>query len=550
MSTLSRRAGLGSRFSLLLAPVLVTGTAATALAYFAFSTAYPAPMMSGSTANTTGEFAIESIFNVGETLANGYTPAGVLDGITAFDGPGDTVRVLVHHELNNDDGYAYSLSGATGPYSLTGARVSYLDIDPLTREIVDGGLAYDRAYDRAGSLVSDASQINEAGDPLRGFARFCSAAGVAAGEYGFVDDIHFANEESDNGSVWAIDIAGRDIWAVPALGRGAWENVTVMDSGQDDLVAILLGDDTAPAPLYLYVGRKDAIDDGSFLDRNGLAVGQLYAWVADGPKMSRPTTPEDFNGTGSSLSGNFRKVRTWQNGKAGKDGYDALGYLDDVTLRAEAAKAGAFFFSRPEDVSTNPTMGNQAVFASTGRGQLYPSDNWGALYIVTIDFSKLADESSPNNLGAGISILYDGDDTANQDFGIRSPDNLDWADDGFIYAQEDRSTSPGSLFGGTSSIEASLWKVDPYSGAAWRVGEIDRSVVVPVGVTDSGAGDIGNWESSGVLDVTGLFGGTPGVDTILIADVQAHGIRDGIIGGDGNLVQGGQLIILTKVAGE
>lgn len=549
MSSALRGTASGLRKSATLFALLSIFGIAT-LAY-ALTTAYPTPMISGSTANTSGEFDIEAIYTVGETLDNGYLPTGILDGISAWEGPEGTVRALIHSELNPGDGYAYELQGASGPYSLTGARVHFFDIDPETYEIVDGGLAYDRAYDRAGNLVSSAAQINETGDPLDGFARFCSGIGVDAGTYNFVDDIHFANEETGSGpggSVWAVDVEGRDIWAVPSLGRGAWENVTPMESGREDLVAILLGDDTAPAPLYLYVGQKDAIGDGSFLDRNGLAVGQLYAWVADGTRNTRPRSPEEFNGGGSSLNGNFRKVRVHQNGKAGKDGYDALGYLDDDTLRGEADKMGAFFFSRPEDVDTNPEMGNQAVLASTGRGQLYPSDDWGALYIVTIDFSKFQDEERPNNVGAGISILYDGDDAGNQDFGIRSPDNLDWANDGFIYVQEDRSTFTNT-FGGDSGAEASIWKIDPFSAVATRIGEMDRSVVVPIGSTDGDPTDLGDWETSGVLDVTALFGGTPGVDTILIADVQAHSVRDGIIG-DEDLVQGGQIIILTKIDDE
>ena len=73
---------------------------------------------------------------------------------------------------------------------------------------------------------------------------------------------------------------------------------------------------------------------------------------------------------------------------------------------------------------------------------------------------------------AKLDILYDGDDAGagqfeGSDFGLRSPDNLDWADDGFIYVQEDRSTSN---FGQTSGEEASIWRLDPNSGELLRVG--------------------------------------------------------------------------------
>ncbi len=61
-----------------------------------------------------------------------------------------------------------------------------------------------------------------------------------------------------------------------------------------------------------------------------------------------------------------------------------------------------------------------------------------------------------------------------------------------------------------------------------RIANIDRSVVldpstagVPV---DQDAGDAGEWESSGILDVSGLFGEEAG--TLFLFDVEAHGIED------------------------
>jgi hypothetical protein len=208
-----------------------------------------------------------------------------------------------------------------------------------------------------------------------------------------------------------------------------------------------------------------------------------------------------------------------------------------------AAAAGAFAFSRPEDVSTDPNDGTRAVMASTGRSSLFPSDAWGTMYIIDVDFSDLS---------ADIDVIYDGDDSgggyfANPDEGIRSPDNLDWADDGYIYINEDRSVSG---FGQTSGEEASMWKLDPKfpntKGIA-RIAQIDRSAALPGGQTDPAPSDIGNWESSGVLDVSDLFDVDKGI--LFIANVQAHSVRDGSIGGGANLVEGGQLFFLYQ-AGE
>ena len=62
--------------------------------------------------------------------------------------------------------------------------------------------------------------------------------------------------------------------------------------------------------------------------------------------------------------------------------------VTDYATPALAAAAGAFEFSRPEDVATNPADGTQVVMASTGRASLYPSDNWGTTYLIDLDFGE------------------------------------------------------------------------------------------------------------------------------------------------------------------
>ena len=59
--------------------------------------------------------------------------------------------------------------------------------------------------------------------------------------------------------------------------------------------------------------------------------------------------------------------------------------------------------------------------------------------------------------------------------------------------------------------------------------------------------EIGEWESSGIIDVSTLFDENPG--TRLIFDVQAHSLEDGIIA-EADLVQGGQLAFLTTEASD
>ncbi len=497
------------------------------------------PMVRGDMPAASQGWTVAPIFTVSESIGS-YTPTGILDGVGAFPkSNGRPALVLVNSELGQNAGYPYTLGNGT---RMTGARVSYLKIarTPAGQITIHGaGLAYERAYDRFFYPVTDPAQINETGNAIDGLARLCSSQAISELEYGFVDNLYITGEETSTpghphgGSQWVIDVDSRTIWAVPGLGRGSWENVTPLDTGDPSTIALVMGDDLEGAPLYLYVGQKNALGDGSFLDRNGFRVGSLYAWKADNGDL----TPQDFNGQDSHRSGTFVQVQVQDVAKAGTPGYDVQGYLDDTTLRSQADALGCFSFSRPEDVATNPLDGTQVVLASTGRGQLYPADNWGMLFVIDVDFS---------NLSADIVILHDANGLPVPDEGIRSPDNLDWADDGKIYVQEDRSTSPASLFGAVTGIEASIWQLDPITRGTRRIAEIDRSAVAPAGSTDSGAGDLGNWETSGILDVTGVFGVAPG-ERLFLATVQAHGIRDGLIGGSTYLVEGGQLVFVSKV---
>ena len=523
-------------------------------------------------------YEVEPIFTIGQTFegatgalnsttAGEYTPPGILDGIGAFELNDDTVRVLTNHELNEEDGYAYSLENGL---QLTGARVSYFDIDKETLEVVDTGLAYNTAFDRAGNEVVSADQINEGeefsdGDVLTdGFDRFCSSVYVPANEFGegrgIVDGIYFTGEETGGdfgGTEYALDVESGEIYALPYLGRAAWENVTQLDTGENQHVAILIGDDRAGVPLTLYVGVKDTSEGADFLSRNGLNNGKLYAWVSD-DGTTNPTG--GFVGTGSSRSGRFVEIPIFNPDQASEDGstgYDSLGFATIAKQDELYAELGAFLFSRPEDVATNPDDGDEAVLASTGNRIFGDADLWGTTYRIDVDFQDI----EGGDISAEIDILYDGDAAEAfdgvPDAGLRSPDNLDWADDGLIYIQEDRSIGG---FGDVSGEETSIWSLDPDAedtGASLeRVAQIDRSAV-PEGQMDIDPDDLGDWETSGILDVSELFDKAPG--ELLIFDVQAHSLRGGAIGlpdiddsdplsDDSNLVQGGQLAFLINEA--
>ncbi|MEA1888174.1 MAG: hypothetical protein U9N50_00140, partial [Pseudomonadota bacterium] len=101
---------------------------------------------------------------------------------------------------------------------------------------------------------------------------------------------------------------------------------------------------------------------------------------------------------------------------------------------------------------------------------------------------------------ADIRIVYDADDENNRDRGIRSPDNLTWADDGMIYIQEDRATQLNDF--SSNGTEASIWQLDPTTLIARRIAIINRKVILPTDAVDRKTGETGTWESTGILDVS------------------------------------------------
>ncbi len=548
-----------------IALVLLTGFVVSTAFGAEFDTRFPKAQVQGLKG-----WRANPLFTVGEVLPSsqnpsGYIPVGVLDGIGAELYGSQTVRVYVNHELLEDQGYPYALANGT---RLTGARISYFDMDRTSRKIMDSGLAYHTIFDRKFHKVTAPQQINEDGRGIDGLLSLCSGQLVPKGEGNFENTIFFTHEEAKDpevhphgGSLWALDTQGGNLHAIPSAGRATWENTAVLGAPQQH-VALLVGDDTPPAPLWLYIGKKSAsifdikkgLPEGldpptdTFLNRNGLLVGNLYYFVPDSPYKD----PSDFSGTRNVMEGRFQMIKVFEGDRAGQPGYDSLGYKNGQTLRKEAFQGGAFKFSRPEDVSTNPKNPLEAVFTSTGRGELFGNaDDWGTVYLINVNFSEMR---------ARVKILYDGEDSGGSlipspDFGIRSPDNVEWGEDGFIYIQEDRATEVNT-FGGVSGRDASIWRIDPRTGKILRIAEIDRSVVLPNGLSDKGPPELGDWETSGILDVTRLF--EPKIfpfslspqhnrqTPLLIVDVQAHSLHDGILL-EKNLVQGGQLLFLEKL---
>jgi hypothetical protein len=515
------------------------------------------------------DLSFKPLLTIGEVTPNKYLAPGILDGLGAFNNHNGTFTVLASHELSMFAGYGYTLPAFDSGEELHGARISRFVVrkdadndstNGYQPEIIKGELAYNEIIDANGDVVTVADQLNG------GLNRFCSSSYLAKNSFGsgrgFSDAIYLAGEESDEGLFYALDVHDRRLHAVPALGRAGWENATLIDTGSRDTVALFLADDNTAAPL-MWVGTK-ARGNSDFLRRNGLDVssGNLYTWTPTGGSIGTaagdPTLADsaDLNAAslGTPLSGEWVLVGS---------GSDVASW-DEFSLKSavkapggDPTKAG-LQLSRLEDVDVNPLNGRQLVLATTGNSDFGGADRYGNMMV--FDFATTFGANGLVGSGqSSLRLIYDGDrlgGLARQD-GIRNPDNLAWSADGNIYVQEDRSVPGGTADGQFGVIEASVWTLNPSDPitspagvTAQRFAVLDPTNGVPTlyGQTNANppttASNVGNWESSGIIDVSSIYGLTPG--SMMLADVQAHSLRDGNIGGFSNLIEGGQLTLIAR----
>ncbi|MDM7951867.1 MAG: choice-of-anchor I family protein [Cyanobium sp. CZS 25K] len=505
---------------------------------------------------TNGEFTNGEFTNGTAPGSVAYVPPGIFDGQGAYANGDGTYTLLVNHELGASAGYAYTAEGLNP--SVNGARISrfIVDIDAddntangFQSRILSGGLAYDKVI----------------GDDTNGFDRFCSANLVEANSFGagrgFADRIFLTGEEvfgGGGGAFYALDTASSDLHQVKAFGKGTWESATAIDTGSANTVAVLLLDD-AKAPLRLWVGEKTA---GGFLERNGLAEanGALYTFVPTalaetGVDATAGPDSDDLKALalGAPLAGSWVKIEK----PAGKASYADL---SDAEIRTLATDLGALQLSRIEDGEVNPLNGQQAAFVSTGTKDFTSGDLYGNVYTLSFADAFGADGRLASTGASSLRVIYDADRLADPTTGLRNPDNLTWSPDGSLYLQEDRANGGGLDIanGNFGTQEASIWKlnpsgpIDPITGApAERWAQIDRTAVPtaygqsqPGVVTDPSSTGVGNWESSGIIDVSTIYGAAPG--SFFLANVQAHSLGGGNINGSGYLAEGGQIDLIQQ----
>ena len=540
-----------------------------------------APMMTSDSSFTDNDWKTTSLVTVGEFYHDAfdfnqkkfdYEPNGLFDGLGAVKLNDKTVRVYANHEIFSGESTSYLLKNGT---QLTGARVDAWDMTKKCSNVKKGKVAYHTIIDREGLVVTDPSQLNkgreesaaiaaqvgQAGLYFPGFTRFCSGGCVRKGEHGFSNTAYITTEEFIQGSVVTIDACEETIYIAPMLGQYNGERAAPVSNFDSNKVVMVICDDTDTIPLWLYVGEVGtkpptgaAYNPPDFLTRNGLGYGKLFAWVPNNPNY---VNGNDFFGTNNVADGKFIAVNHYDPSKEGVFPYDNLGFLPNTSLfniffegivgplTQAGLDLGCFQFERLEDVHPNPKNPSEIVFATTGG--LGTPEPYGKVYTITLE-SSVRDELMKNieditELDASLRILYDPEDggggqVTNPNDGIRSPDNLTWGHDGYIYVQEDLTSSSMC----TDGAPPSVWRINPHTSAINRILVMDREAV-PKNQIDIAPDNCRSWESSGVIDVSHLFC-NPDNRTMLLLDVMAHGIlQPQPPFGFTNLTSGGQMLL-------
>jgi hypothetical protein len=500
---------------------------------------------------------ITPLLTVGDVLSSGYRFESIPDGISVRTRGQGRVDLFVNHETGKVP-FPYNATAPTaanGENDFDNAQVSRLILNRRSAGVLNGSF-----------VISSAS----------GFQRFCSNY-LATKREGFTKEILFTNEESPDyvyrqeaswpptpgdpaeeeaGLVVALDVKTGKHHPIYGMGRHNHENsVAIPGYGHP---VVLSGDDTftsgpltnpldtsvklAPSQsqLYSYIARST---NKLLADK-----GDLWAFVSDTPGVRNyyDVAP----GSGTEVTGHFIKVpkdiATGKNPdgselKAADKGYplpptDGSWQLD---LRFATTPPGpgidgpqwvleywsdlnnVFQFVRVEDIAYDKRrgMGNVVYVVDSGRGRTaaqsldtnFRSTN-GRVWKMVLD------KDDPTKV-TSLTVLVEGDDNpVKTPTEIHQPDNLESTRTGLVVT-EDPGSSQQFPFGSTdpAATTARLWYV-PFSGTPEVVAKVDQSADGgPTDVDGRPPGNLGAWESSGIVDASAAFG--PGA---FLIDVQAH----------------------------
>ncbi len=337
-----------------------------------------------------------------------------------------------------------------------------------------------------------------------------SSAFLAGPDVGFDEPVFFTGEEGTGGEhggiVVSVDVEGSAVTELPWFGRFPHESAVVVPEFEDQTVLFLTDGDRMGSEAYLYVA--DTPQD--VLEGNG----QLYVFVADNAGGTADIAK------GDTLSGRFEPI-------------DEQESEDARALQTAAEAADAFQFVRLGDATYDRTETNTIYFTDTGDNadpniavaSGDPLSANGRLYSMTLD------PSDPTRV-TSLRVLLDGD-TGDD---IRNPDGIA-ANTSSIMIQEDLNEDNRET---DAENTGRILAYDIAAGGVTLLARIDQSDDQDRLVDEDD--EAGLWASSGIVDVSDLFG--PGT---WLVTVQAHTLEvpqfDGVD-------EGGQLLLLRQLTPE
>jgi hypothetical protein len=476
----------------------------------------------------------EPIITVGDTVDE-YMFESIPDGISLATNGKGTVDLYVNHETST---VPFPYNGATG-----------VGFNDFTNSLVSKL----RLHQKSGGVLSGRYAIQSSAN----YQRFCSNF-LATEEQGFDRPMLLTNEEgidwvNRTGAAWpavvgadearqigaavAIDEKSGEVRPIWGMGRHNHENsVAIPGYGKP---VVLSGDDSfvsnpAQSQLYSYIADDS---DAVWNDE-----GELWAFVSDAPGVD---DYYDFPiGSALSVTGRFVKVPkdiatghapdgselmavdkgyplppndgTWQRGP---DGIGLDGPQWVLEHWGDTQAKPVFQFTRVEDVAYDrrPGMQNVVYVVDSGRGatsaggNAFTSSN-GRVWKLVLD------PSDPTKV-LSFSILIEGDDAPVKAVDeIHQPDNIESTEKSLLIT-EDPGSSQQFPFGSTdpAATTARIWQHDLATGTKRVAAKVNQSA--DEGPTDEDAAPVGNlgaWESSGIVDASSVFG--PGA---FLVDVQA-----------------------------
>lgn len=494
------------------------------------------------TAQAAGSSA-EAIISVGDTLANGYRFEAIPDGLALLPNGKGTVDVFVNHETSLVP-FPY-----TGNIATCTAATCFSDFD-------NSQVSRLRLHQGSAGVLSGEIALGSSGN----YQRFCSNF-IAGSEHGFRRPILFTNEEATDfvspppltawpadptnqrqaGLVVGLDARNGKTYEIPGLGRMNHENTVIVPGGWNGIVA-LTGDDTFSAPssqLYMYSAPSD---DAMLADK-----GALWAFRVNAKNGALVEATNAFNGSNDygdfvapsdSMAGEFIEVPR----------NIALG--DQTPLENWSNANNVFQFIRVEDIAYDRNNPRVVYFADTGEPRAVPSTVTGRLqrgsssttgpYPNGRIFRMVLNAANPRVVDS-LTVLVNADSGGyNTASALHNPDNIDTSS-GSLMIQEDPGSHNGQRAAFPLATSARVWRYDLALGTLAVVAEVDQSLMP--------ATPRGNWESSGIVDASGVFGAGA-----WLLDVQAHSlfvesaVRNVTVGAASGPItfkrEGGQLLLL------